>query len=445
MSENALGFDTLALHAGQTPDPTTLSRAVPIYQTTSYVFKSSEHAANLFALKEFGNIYTRLMNPTTDVLEKRLAALDGGVGALAVASGQAAITFAVLNITQRRAEHRLRQLPLRRHLQPVPLHAAQARHRRSSSSIPPTRRTSARRSTRTPGWSTPSRSAIPRTMWTISRRSPRSPTMQASRSSWTTPSATPSCSSRSSTGPTSSSTRSPSSSAGTAPASAARSSTAASSTGTTASSPSSPSPTRPITACKFWDALGQHRLHPQDAGRAPARHGRLHLAVQLLPVPAGAGDAPCPDAAPRRECPGGGASGWRSTRWSAGSTIPGLPSHPDHAQREEVPAKRGRGDHRLRHQGRAEAGKKFIDSVKLLSHLANIGDAKSLVIHPASTTHQQLTAGGAAGHRRDPGLHPALHRPRGRGGHHGRHRPGAEGIAGVVSSQDAREQGAARS
>ena len=98
MSDNALGFNTLTLHAGQTVDPTTLSRAVPIYQTSSYVFKSAEHAANLFGLKEFGNIYTRLMNPTTDVLEKRIAELDGGVAALAVASGQAATSYAVLNI-----------------------------------------------------------------------------------------------------------------------------------------------------------------------------------------------------------------------------------------------------------------------------------------------------------------------------------------------------------
>lgn len=90
--------DTLALHAGHDVDETTLSRAVPIYQTTSYVFKDTEHAANLFALKEFGNIYTRLMNPTTDVLEKRLAALEGGVGACAFSSGMAAITAAVLNI-----------------------------------------------------------------------------------------------------------------------------------------------------------------------------------------------------------------------------------------------------------------------------------------------------------------------------------------------------------
>jgi len=98
--EKKQGFDTLALHAGQTADPTTGSRAVPIYQTTSYVFRDSEHAANLFALKEFGNIYTRLMNPTTDVFEKRVAAIEGGTGALAVASGQAAITYAILAITR---------------------------------------------------------------------------------------------------------------------------------------------------------------------------------------------------------------------------------------------------------------------------------------------------------------------------------------------------------
>jgi O-acetylhomoserine (thiol)-lyase len=98
--KNRLKRETIALHGGQEPDPTTGARAVPIYQTTSYQFKSTEHAANLFALKEFGNIYTRLMNPTTDVLEKRIAAFDGGVGALAVASGQSAISLALLNITQ---------------------------------------------------------------------------------------------------------------------------------------------------------------------------------------------------------------------------------------------------------------------------------------------------------------------------------------------------------
>jgi O-acetylhomoserine (thiol)-lyase len=96
--ERKLQPETLAVHAGQQLDPATLSRAVPIYQTTSYGFRDTEHAANLFALKEFGNIYTRIMNPTSDVFEQRVAALEGGVGALAVASGMAAISYSILNI-----------------------------------------------------------------------------------------------------------------------------------------------------------------------------------------------------------------------------------------------------------------------------------------------------------------------------------------------------------
>lgn len=98
MSENSYHFNTLAVHGGQTVDPTTNSRAVPIYQTTSYQFNDADHAARLFGLKEFGNIYTRLMNPTTDVFEKRIAALEGGVAALATASGQAAETLAILTL-----------------------------------------------------------------------------------------------------------------------------------------------------------------------------------------------------------------------------------------------------------------------------------------------------------------------------------------------------------
>lgn len=96
--ERQFALETLAIHAGQEPDPVTNSRAVPLYQTTSYVFNDTEHAANLFGLKEFGNIYSRIMNPTNDVFEKRIAALEGGVGALGTASGQAAITFSILNI-----------------------------------------------------------------------------------------------------------------------------------------------------------------------------------------------------------------------------------------------------------------------------------------------------------------------------------------------------------
>jgi O-acetylhomoserine (thiol)-lyase len=94
------GLETKCLHAGQAPDPTTLSRAVPVYRTSSYTFRDTEHAANLFALKELGNIYTRLMNPTQDVLEKRIAAMEGGAAALALASGTSAIFYSIINICQ---------------------------------------------------------------------------------------------------------------------------------------------------------------------------------------------------------------------------------------------------------------------------------------------------------------------------------------------------------
>src|SRR3954471_22112395 len=96
--EHQQQFNTLALHAGYSPDPTTHARAVPIYQTTSYQFRDTDHAAKLFSLQEFGNLYTRVTNPTTDVFEQRLAALEGGVGALATASGQFAETLAILTI-----------------------------------------------------------------------------------------------------------------------------------------------------------------------------------------------------------------------------------------------------------------------------------------------------------------------------------------------------------
>ena len=100
MSITTNKIETLALHAGQEVDPSTMSRAVPVYRTSSYVFKNAEHAANLFGLKELGNIYTRLMNPTQDVLEKRIAALEGGAAALAVASGTSAIFYSIINICQ---------------------------------------------------------------------------------------------------------------------------------------------------------------------------------------------------------------------------------------------------------------------------------------------------------------------------------------------------------
>jgi O-acetylhomoserine (thiol)-lyase len=100
MSGNTYRFETLALHGGQEVDPATYARAVPIYQTTSYVFEDADHAAALFDLKQFGNIYTRIMNPTNDVFEKRMALLEGGVAALATASGQAAETLVITTLAE---------------------------------------------------------------------------------------------------------------------------------------------------------------------------------------------------------------------------------------------------------------------------------------------------------------------------------------------------------
>ena len=121
-------FETLSLHAGQRPDPATGARAVPIYQTTSYVFQDSDHAAALFNLERAGHIYTRISNPTTAVLEERLAALEAGVGAICTASGMAALHLAIATIAQCRRSHRRLLLALWRHHQPAGAHAAALRH-----------------------------------------------------------------------------------------------------------------------------------------------------------------------------------------------------------------------------------------------------------------------------------------------------------------------------
>ena len=123
MSVSSKHPETIVLHAGYRSDPATNAVAVPIYQTTSYQFRDTEHAANLFALKELGNIYTRIMNPTNDVLEQRVAALEGGVAALALGSGQAASAFCDPEHRPGRRQHRQLDRPLWRHLEPVRQHA----------------------------------------------------------------------------------------------------------------------------------------------------------------------------------------------------------------------------------------------------------------------------------------------------------------------------------
>ncbi len=124
------GFETTQIHAGQVPDSATGARALPIYQTTSYVFNDTAHAANLFALKEFGNIYTRIMNPTQDAVEQRIAALEGGLAALLVSSGQAATTIGLLNIAESGDHIVSSSGALRRHGEPAEVHLQEARHRR---------------------------------------------------------------------------------------------------------------------------------------------------------------------------------------------------------------------------------------------------------------------------------------------------------------------------
>ena len=164
------------------PDPVTKARATPIYQTTSYVFDSADHAANLFALAEFGNIYTRIQNPTQAVVEERLAALEGGTGALLLASGQAAETRGRAQHRPGRRPHRLVELDLRRHVQPLQVHARQARHRDDLRREPGRPRGVARRGpARTRSSSSPRPSATRRSTCSTSAPSRMSRTRTASR------------------------------------------------------------------------------------------------------------------------------------------------------------------------------------------------------------------------------------------------------------------------
>ena len=270
--------ETVALHAGYTPDPTTGSRAVPIYQTTSYLFNDADHAARLFALKEFGNIYTRIMNPTTDVFEKRIAALEGGVAALAVASGQAAETLAMLTIAQGGRRARLRRLSLYggtynlfKVTLPALRHPVRVRRRRRL------RRHSARPSARRRRRSTPRRWAtreldVHRLRGDGEDR-PGGGHPPHRRQHRDHAGAAPPARAR---GEHRACTRRPSTSAATAPPSAASSSTAATSTGTTASSPSSPSPNpgyHGLQALRRRSATSAFILKARRGGAA--RHRRL--------------------------------------------------------------------------------------------------------------------------------------------------------------------------
>ena len=183
MNDRVFGFDTLQVHAGQRVDATTGARAVPIYQTTSYVFEDTQHAADLFDLNRFGNTYTRIVNPTTAVLEERIATLEGGVGALATASGLAASAIAIVTLARPGRRDRLVPEPLRRHAQPVRDPAPALRHRDVASSIPHDLGRRARRDHGPhPRCSTPRRSATRASTCSTSPAGPRSRTRRTCRS-----------------------------------------------------------------------------------------------------------------------------------------------------------------------------------------------------------------------------------------------------------------------
>jgi len=389
MSENQFHFDTLALHAGQSPDSQTLSRAVPIYQTSSYVFKSSEHAANLFGLKEFGNIYTRLMNPTTDVLEKRLAELDGGIAALAVASGQSAITFAVLNITSA-GQNIVSTTALyggTYNLFHYTLPRMGITVKFVDSSDPENIRAAIDENTRmvyTESVGNPKNNVddfraiadiahaagipfvVDNTVTTPYLFKPLEHGADVVVYSLTK-----------FIGGHGTSIGGAVVSGGTFPWNNGK-------------FPEFSEPDASYHGLNYWNALGNlayiirmriSLLRDLGACISPFNAFQIIQGLETLHV----------------RMPRHVENAQKVAAWLQASPLvnwvnyPGLPGHPDFDRAKKYIPKGAGAIIGFGIKGGVEAGKKFIDSVKLLSHLANIGDAKSLVIHPASTTHQQLS------------------------------------------------------
>ncbi|MEI8356533.1 MAG: O-acetylhomoserine aminocarboxypropyltransferase/cysteine synthase [Deltaproteobacteria bacterium] len=389
MSETKLNFDSLALHAGQTPDSTTLSRAVPIYQTSSYVFKSSDHAAKLFALEEPGNIYTRIMNPTTDVLEKRMAELDGGVGALGVASGQAATTFAVLNITQAGqniiSTNYLYGGTYNLFHYTLPKLGIEVKF--VDSSDPENIRRAIDENTRlvyTESVGNPKNNVddfaaiakvahdagipfvVDNTVTTPYLFKPLEHGADIVVYSLTK-----------FIGGHGTSIGGCVVDGGKFPWNNGR-------------FPEFTEPDPSYHGIKFWDVLGNlsyiikmrvELLRDMGAPLSPFNSFLLLQGLETLHV-----------RMPRHVENARKVAEWLENNPSiTWVNYPGLPSHKDYDRACKYLPKGAGAIIGFGIKGGVDAGKKFIDNVKLLSHLANIGDAKSLVIHPASTTHQQLT------------------------------------------------------
>ncbi len=388
-------LSTTALHAGQVADPTTGARAVPIYQTTSYVFKSSEHAANLFALKEFGNIYTRLMNPTTDVFEKRMAAIEGGTGGLAVASGQAAVFYAILAVT-RLGDEIVAGNNLYGGTYTL-LHYTLAKLGRKTvfvdSRSPEAFRKAITEKTRAiyietignpkldvPDFETISKIAhengipliVDNTIGVgLVRPIDHGADIIVS-------SATKYIGGH-----------------GTSLGGIIVDS--GNFKWNTGKFPEFTEPDPSYHGLVYWDALGNvpgmgnvafilkvrvTLLRDTGAALSPFNAFQLLQGVETLDLRQKQHSANAMEVAKYLQA-------HPLVSWV---NYPGLENHPSHELAKRYLKGRFGGILGFGIKGGLAAGRKFIDSVKLLSHLANIGDAKSLVIHPASTTHQQLTA-----------------------------------------------------
>ena len=389
------GLHTLSLHAGQKPDPATGARAVPIYQTSSYVFKSTEHAANLFALKEFGNIYTRLMNPTTDAFEQRVAAIEGGTGALGVASGMAAITYALLAITRLGDEivsgnnlyggtYQLfhHQFPkLGRTVTFVDSRDPEAFRK----AIGPKTRAVYVETIGNPKLDVPDFAAIAKIAHEAGLPLVVDNTVGVGL---------------------------------VRPFEHGADVIASSATkyigghGTSVGGvivdsgkfqwnngkfPEFTEPDPSYHGLKYWDALGNvpgmgnvafilkirlTLLRDMGAALSPFNAHEFLIGLETLPLRQA-----------RHSANALALARWLQKHPRVSWVVyPGLESDPSHAVAAKYLKQGFGGLVGFGIQGGRAAGEKFINSVKLLSHLANIGDAKTLVIHPASTTHQQLTA-----------------------------------------------------
>jgi len=394
MSDIKQGFHTLSLHAGQVPDPTTGSRTVPLYQTVAYVFKSSEHAANLFALKEFGNIYSRLMNPTTDVFEKRVAAIEGGTGALATASGQAAITYALLAIT-RLGDEIVAADNLYGGTYQLFHHTLPKLGRKAifvNSRDPEAFRAAMTSKTRAiyvetignPKLDVPDFEAIAKIAHDAGVPLVVDNTVGVGL------------------------VRPFEHGADIIVCSATKyiGGHGTSIGGVIVDSgkfrwdngkfPEFTEPDPSYHGIAYWDALGNvpglgnvafilkirvTLMRDIGAVLSPFNAREFLLGLETLPL----------RLARHSENALAIAAWLKNHPLVAWVNYPGLPDSPNHAVAAKYLKKGFGGIVGFGIKGGLEAGKRFIDSVKLLSHLANIGDAKTLVIHPASTTHQQLT------------------------------------------------------